>query len=106
MIRQPAAHLHPSAQSQCLVELINCGVKVFVTTHSDWILRAVHNLVAVRSAMDPRHLGVFVVKMIWVPLGKMDWSLPIFWSDTELYNDEAFIRHGLDGDDKPRRKDA
>ena len=48
IIEEPEAHLHPSAQIslvQCLAKLINCDVKVLMTTHSDWILRTLHNMV-------------------------------------------------------------
>ena len=48
IIEEPEAHLHPSAQIalvKCLAKLINCDVKVLMTTHSDWILRTLHNMV-------------------------------------------------------------
>ena len=47
IFEEPEAHLHPSAQSQIattLAQLVRAGVRVIVTTHSDWILKAIGNL--------------------------------------------------------------
>ena len=47
IIEEPEAHLHPAAQTQMaklLVQLIKVGVRVIVTTHSDWLLKAIGNL--------------------------------------------------------------
>ena len=126
IIEEPEAHLHPSAQIaliQCLVKLINCGVKVFITTHSDWILRAVHNLVLRgakskvenengamdHASIDREDIGVWEFLSSKDDLGTVTREIEVGQDgleptdfleiDTELYNDEAFIRHGLDGDD-------
>lgn len=47
IIEEPEAHLHPSAQTQMartLASLVRAGVKVIVTTHSDWLLMEIANL--------------------------------------------------------------
>ena len=47
IIEEPEAHLHPAAQTQmarCLARLVRAGVRVVVTTHSDWLLQEVANL--------------------------------------------------------------
>ena len=47
IIEEPEAHLHPAAQTEMaatLARLVRCGVRVVVTTHSDWLLKAVGNL--------------------------------------------------------------
>lgn len=126
IIEEPEAHLHPSAQIaliQCLVRLVNCGVKVFITTHSDWILRAVHNLVlcGVRSKTEKENgimdqvgiakedIGVWEFLSNGCDLGTIAREIEVgkdgleptdfLEIDTKLYNDEASIRHGLDSDD-------
>ena len=47
IIEEPEAHLHPAAQTQIartLARLVRAGVKVVVTTHSDWLLMEIANL--------------------------------------------------------------
>ena len=46
-IEEPEAHLHPAAQAEMaaiLARLVRAGVRVLVTTHSDWLLKAIANL--------------------------------------------------------------
>ena len=47
IIEEPESHLHPGAQSTmavALVRLVHAGVRVVVTTHSDWFLEEIGNL--------------------------------------------------------------
>jgi len=48
IIEEPEAHLHPAAQTEMaktLAALVRVGVRVLVTTHSDWLLQEIANLV-------------------------------------------------------------
>lgn len=48
IIEEPEAHLHPGAQADMaviLARLIRAGVKVIITTHSDWLLQEIGNLI-------------------------------------------------------------
>ena len=47
IIEEPEAHLHPGAQTEIaatLARLVRVGVRVVVTTHSDWLLKEIGNL--------------------------------------------------------------
>lgn len=47
IIEEPESHLHPAAQTKLaavLAELIRNDVKVIITTHSEWLLQAISNL--------------------------------------------------------------
>ena len=48
IIEEPEAHLHPGAQADIaviLARLVRAGVRVIITTHSDWLLQEIGNLV-------------------------------------------------------------
>ena len=48
IIEEPEAHLHPAAQAEmakALGRLVRAGVQVVVTTHSDWLLMEIANLI-------------------------------------------------------------
>ena len=54
IIEEPEAHMHPAMQvrmAAAIAEIVDAGVRVIVTTHSEWILSALANLV--RSAELP-----------------------------------------------------
>ena len=47
IIEEPEAHLHPGAQADMaviLARLVRAGVRVIITTHSDWLLEEISNL--------------------------------------------------------------
>ena len=48
IIEEPEAHLHPAAQTKValtLARLVRAGVRVIITTHSNWLLEQIGNLV-------------------------------------------------------------
>lgn len=48
IIEEPEAHLHPAAQTKIaliLARLVRVGVRVIITTHSDWLLEQIGNLI-------------------------------------------------------------
>ena len=48
IIEEPEAHLHPAAQTKMaltLARLVRAGVRVLITTHSDWLLEQIGNLI-------------------------------------------------------------
>jgi len=62
IIEEPEAHLHPAAQTQMartLASLVRAGVRVVVTTHSDWLLMEIANLMreGELQAYSERHVS-------------------------------------------------
>ena len=48
VIEEPEAHLHPAAQAQIATtigRMVRAGLRVVITTHSDWLLKGISNLV-------------------------------------------------------------
>ncbi|MYA35516.1 MAG: AAA family ATPase [Gammaproteobacteria bacterium] len=48
IVEEPEAHLHPAAQTKIavvLAKLVRLGVRVVLTTHSDWLLKEIGNLI-------------------------------------------------------------
>ncbi|RKU09176.1 hypothetical protein C6503_21800 [Candidatus Poribacteria bacterium] len=48
IIEEPESHLHPGAQTkiaQTLARLVRAGVQVMITTHSNWLLQQIGNLI-------------------------------------------------------------
>ena len=57
IIEEPEAHLHPAAQTKIaliLARLVRVGVRVIITTHSDWLLEQIGNLVREGEVMKLR----------------------------------------------------
>ena len=56
---EPEAHLHPAAQSKMAVaitRMVRAGVRVLVTTHSDWLLKEIGNLIR-QGELEERKAG-------------------------------------------------
>ena len=88
IIEEPESHLHPKAQvdlTRQLAKLVQGGIKVLITTHSEWVLEALGNLMRVSSlsesqsqgledaefALDPGQVGVWSFKQQRSPNGSI-----------------------------------
>ena len=72
IIEEPEAHLHPGAQTEIaliLAGLVRAGVRVIVTTHSDWLLKEIANLIRIGEL---KRKGVQKVKK----MEPIHWLLP------------------------------
>ena len=126
IIEEPEAHLHPAAQTQMaktLAALVRAGVRVLVTTHSDWLLQEMANLVRegeLRQAqgegsepdvsdpwLDPKEVGVWLFKdsqdgggatVKEIPFDRVDGLEPEDYADVEevLYNRSAKLQNQLE----------
>ena len=58
IIEEPEAHLHPGALpliANCLARLVRNNVRVLITTHSDWLLKSLRNLILEGDLIESGH---------------------------------------------------
>ncbi len=61
IIEEPESHLHPAMQVEfirTLAEAVRAGIRVIITTHSEWVLEEVANLVALSRLPEARRKGI------------------------------------------------
>lgn len=128
IIEEPEAHLHPAAQTQLALtigRLVRVGVKVIVTTHSDWLLKALGNLIrlgelgglresstglgddtSATSWLKPHEVGVWLFNrraedtgstVAEIPFDRVEGIEPEEYEDVEaaLYNRSAELQNRL-----------
>lgn len=119
IIEEPEAHLHPAMQSEFtrhIASFVHAGIRVIVTTHSEWVLETLANLVRLADipetqrkeitgddlALHPEQVGAWLFKQKRSPKGsvveeiKFDAEAGGLASDygkvaEELYNEWATI---------------
>ena len=125
IIEEPEAHLHPAAQTEMaytLARLVNAGVRVVATTHSDWLLKAFANLMregefgektggfvdesSVQGRLRPEDVGVWLFRkgeagggstVDEIPFDRIEGIEPSDYEDIaeELYNRSAELQNRL-----------
>ena len=61
IIEEPEAHLHPAMQAAFareLARLVRAGVRIVMTTHSEWFLEQIGNLVGLSSLPEKQRTGI------------------------------------------------
>ena len=61
IVEEPEAHLHPATQATFareLARLVHFGVRVVLTTHSEWLLEQIGNLVRLSALSKRRRAGI------------------------------------------------
>lgn len=61
IIEEPESHLHPAMQAAFALELarlVRAGVRIVITTHSEWFLEQIGNLVRLSSLPENQRAGI------------------------------------------------
>ena len=123
IIEEPESHLHPAMQVEFirhLAAVVRAGIRVIISTHSDWVLEEVANMVSLAKlpkerregidggeiALDESEVGAWLFKSKKRPKGSVVQEIPldkesgIFPSDfddvsLDLYNKGAEIFNRL-----------
>ena len=121
LIDEPEAHLHPAAQTEmalALAKLVRSGVRVVITTHSDWFLQEIGNLMregelaertgdsppAARGALRPSDVGAWLfdksgtnggATIREIPFDRIEGIEPADYEDVaeRLYNRSAELQN-------------
>ncbi|MCY4567101.1 MAG: AAA family ATPase [Candidatus Poribacteria bacterium] len=118
IIEEPEAHLHPGAQADMavvLARLVRAGVRVIITTHSDWLLQEIGNLIRVGelekagqaasdlpTSLQKEQVGVWHFqkdgKVEEIPYNRIDGVEPMEYLDVaeDLYNRSARLQNRLE----------
>ena len=122
IVEEPEAHLHPAAQIQiaiALARLVRQGVRIVLTTHSDWLLQEIANLMRVGETVNqresddtssgwlmPQEVGVWQFikdhpgggsRLKEIPYDRVEGVYPEDYEDLEeaLYNRSADLQNTL-----------
>ena len=125
IIEEPEAHLHPAAQTHvavALARLVRAGVRVIITTHSDWLLKEIGNLMregalaeqtgtptesARSTALHPNDVGIWLFRRDGadrgstfqeIPFDRSEGVEPAEYDDVaeQLYNRAADLQNKLE----------
>ena len=118
IIEEPEAHLHPGAQADMavvLARLVRAGVRVIITTHSDWMLQEIGNLIRVGEleaveekvsdlpiSLQKEQVGVWHFqksgKVEEIPYDRINGVEPMEYLDVaeDLYNRSARLQNRLE----------
>ena len=118
IIEEPEAHLHPGAQADMaviLARLVRARVRVIITTHSDWLLQEIGNLIRVGEleevegkvselpiSLQKEQVGVWHFqkdgKVEEIPYNRIDGVEPMEYLDVaeDLYNRSARLQNRLE----------
>ncbi len=112
IVEEPESHLHPAMQvefTRQIAGIVNSGIRVIVTTHSEWLLDELANLIQLSElpkgrrsgiggsdfALHPEQVGAWLFEPKLRPKGSVIKEIPLDESGLfpSGFNDVAFALH-------------
>ena len=113
IVEEPESHLHPAMQvkfTRQLAALVHAGIRVIVTTHSEWVLEELANIVrrsalstpdrkiaaGTKIALHPNQVGAWLFRQKKRPRGsvvqevKMDDETGLYPTDYDVVSEELY----------------
>ena len=113
IVEEPESHLHPAMQvefTRQLAALVHAGIRVIVTTHSEWVLEELANIVrrsalsspdrkttaGTKIALQPDQVGAWLFKQKKRPKGsvvqeiKLDGETGLYPTDYDVVSEELY----------------
>ena len=79
IIEEPESHMHPGLQVEFirqLAGLVSSGIRVVITTHSEWVLERLANIIH-RSELSPSDVGTWLFEPKRHPKGSVIREIPL-----------------------------
>ena len=92
IIEEPESHLHPKMQVEFIRHLaaaVRAGARIMITTHSEWVLDALANLVHLSDLPKSRRKGI--------PGAGLRTTVPVMWAcgcSSRRKSPKGFCREG------------
>ncbi len=113
IVEEPESHLHPAMQvefTRQLAALVKKGIRVIITTHSEWVLEEIANVVGrsklpklnqktddiAKTALNPNQVGVWLFNQKKRPKGsvveeiRLDHETGLYPTDYDVVSEELY----------------
>ncbi len=98
IIDEPELNLHPDNQRKMaglLARLVNSGIKVMVTTHSDYLIREINNRIMLNNDFDNKQEVLKSAKMVKEDILRPNQVKAFSFMDDHSINEVSVDKHGI-----------
>lgn len=98
IIDEPELNLHPNNQrkmASLLARLVNSGIKVMVTTHSDYLIREINNRIMLNNEFDNKQEVLKNTKMVEEDILRPEQVKAFSFSDDHSISEVSVDKYGI-----------
>lgn len=98
IIDEPELNLHPDNQRKMaglLARLVNAGIKIMVTTHSDYLIRELNNRIMLNNEIDNKQALMKDAKMVKQDILRPEQVKAFSLKDDHSIKEVTVDRHGI-----------